>query len=577
MLRELCALGLLAISVAEQVPFESPQNSDRYEFKWPIKDVAIIGAGVSGLLAYRALAEKDHFSKIKIFERDDAPGGNWHYSDETPQSIPIELGDTPEWWKGDFVPHLPEHYPFRKQYRVSSNETSKEELEKARISHRQPKPLWKTLRANTPAPQQQVPGYEWPKGVEWASHHSKVQRYLRSFASWLGINNGDDELDERVSYNTRVELVEKRFDENGKQQGWILTLRKFVRNDEGYEESYWQEYFDAVVVAAGRFNIPHIPPIEGLVDWQKRFPERIIHSRQYRFGGSVEGKNVIVVGASASAAGISQDINSFAKTSYLSIREHSDDPRAPVRRDTHLNALPRNTTIIGEIKKFHPLSDGPDIAEGRIELLNGSIITGIDHLIFGTGFRYSFPFLPQYHNSSVKGNAPVDSEEQPIVTDGSHVRSLYLDTFYIDQPTLAFQGQNVGIQTFVYGKYAGEAIARVWAGQAHLPSKKDQWRHFWRTVEERGGLKKGFQWLNNELNSRYLNLFVAWLNAAAVENGGKLLELPPDVSEEMDLWMKARAAGVSIDPDGRNDFASRSLETDVLDHHQWRKAVLDDW
>jgi hypothetical protein len=31
-------------------------------------------------------------------------------------------------------------------------------------------------------------------------------------------------------------------------------------------------------------------------------------------------------------------------------------------------------------------------------------------------------------------------DEQPIVTNGRFARSLYLDTFYVDQPTIAFQG-----------------------------------------------------------------------------------------------------------------------------------------
>ncbi|WWC92596.1 uncharacterized protein L201_007555 [Kwoniella dendrophila CBS 6074] len=554
MLSAILATGLTVLltstCLAHRIPFNAPTDSAQYEFEWPIKDVAIIGAGVSGLLAYRSLSEKDHFKNIRIFERDEKPGGNWHYTDEIARSIPIEIGETSDWWKADYVPEIPEKLPFCRTYKVESNGTRKEDLEKKRIQHRQPKPIWKTLRANTPAPQQQVPGFTWPPGVEWASHHSKVQRYLRSFASWLGINNGDDNPD--VSYNTRVELVSKRLDKSRKQIGWSLLLRKFVENEDGsYREAYWEENFDAVVVAAGRFNIPHIPAIPGLVEWQKRFPEQIIHSRQYRFGSTTKGKNVIVVGASASATGISLDINAFASTSYLSIREDSNDPRAPVRRQTHLNQVPPNTTIIGEIKRFRSIPAGEDISKGEIELLNGTIITGIDQLVFGTG------------------------QEQPIVTDGTHVRSLYLDVFYIDQPTLAFQGQNVGIQTFSYGKYTSEAIARVWSGQAHLPHKQALWRHFWNTVEERGGLKKGFQWLQNQAEARYLRHFVSWLNSEAVTTGAKLLDLPPDVSEQMDLWMKARAAGVTVDPNGRNDFWGDSLG--INQEIEWKKAVLDDW
>lgn len=67
------------------------------------------------------------------------------------------------------------------------------------------------------------------------------------------------------------------------------------------------------------------------------------------------------------------------------------------------------------------------------------IITGIDHIIFATGFRYTYPFLPQYHNSKlgVNDTAPADGV-QPVVTDGTHLRSLYLDAFYIPDPTLTF-------------------------------------------------------------------------------------------------------------------------------------------
>ncbi|WVF68313.1 hypothetical protein IAT40_003078 [Kwoniella sp. CBS 6097] len=608
-----------------------------YKFQWPIQDVAIIGAGVSGLLSYRALSGQN-FRKIRLFERDDAPGGNWHYSDQVPASIPITRGDDEDWWKVDFEPfpnpdqseevfngesvggwgsgqekEVAEHQvtpklPWKKIHDISarSNETEKEilrhQLEKKRIGLRLPKPLWKSLKANTPAPQQQVPGFPWPPGVEWASHHSKVSRYLRSFASWLAISPGDEttkskgthinphsgSISERggeqpdVSYNTRVERISKRF-VGGRHQGWSLVLHSFIKIDENrYEEKYWEETFDAVVIAAGRFNVPHIPSIPGLAEWQARFPSEIIHSRQYRSPEIAKDKNVVVVGASASATGISIDINPYATTSYLSIREHSDDPRAPVSRQTHLTTVPSNTTFIGEIKSFHPVPEGKPISEGKIELLNGSVITRVDQLVMGTGFRYAFPFLPQYHNTSASSvgyrHLPVETEsgEQPIVTDGTHLRSLYLDTFYIDQPTIAFQGQNVGIQTFVYGKYAGEAIARVWAGKASLPSHHSMWEHFWNEVKLRGGLRKGFQWFNAKLNKRYLRFFITWLNDEAIKNGDDLLDPAPDVDEVMDLWMRARENGLLFDvnpnPDGRNDLVFRGD-----DIHDWQQAARDDW
>lgn len=59
-------------------------------------------------------------------------------------------------------------------------------------------------------------------------------------------------------------------------------------------------------------------------------------------------------------------------------------------------------------------------------------------LSFATGYRYS---LPQFHNSS---NAVKDTVDlQPIVTDGTHLRNLYLDILSIEEPTLGFAGSEL--------------------------------------------------------------------------------------------------------------------------------------
>ncbi|KAJ7247040.1 hypothetical protein C8J57DRAFT_1081227 [Mycena rebaudengoi] len=48
----------------------------------PISRVAVIGAGPSGLQAAAHLLSTN-FS-VRLFERAQAPGGNWFYTDETP-------------------------------------------------------------------------------------------------------------------------------------------------------------------------------------------------------------------------------------------------------------------------------------------------------------------------------------------------------------------------------------------------------------------------------------------------------------------------------------------------------------
>jgi hypothetical protein len=69
-------------------------------------------------------------------------------------------------------------------------------------------------------------------------------------------------------------------------------------------------------------------------------------------------------------------------------------------------------------------------------------LTGVDHIIFSTGFRYTFPFLPQYHNASIAADEDGPAGlPQPLVTDGTHFRSLYRDFIYIEEPTLGFMNR----------------------------------------------------------------------------------------------------------------------------------------
>ncbi|KAH8833644.1 hypothetical protein DL96DRAFT_452577 [Flagelloscypha sp. PMI_526] len=237
-----------------------------------------------------------------------------------PTPVPIHNRVLPDWWKSDYKPTTPPKVPFKIVHRVSNNDSlSSKQLEWERLGHRAPKPIWASLEANTPTSVQQIPGFGWPANVPTATYQWHIERYLRSFASWLGVNVGDKNPD--VSYSTRVESVEKRYNEAGKHHGWTLLLRKFVKTDEKtYEESWWTEDFDAVAVATGRFQVPSIPLIPGLVDWQARFPDQIQHTRQYRRPETYANKNVLVVGAGPSSTEIARDVNMSVKRCYLSLR-----------------------------------------------------------------------------------------------------------------------------------------------------------------------------------------------------------------------------------------------------------------
>lgn len=78
-------LLLAALVSAYQTPLEITDvhaGSEWTTFPHPIRRVAVIGAGPAGLQAAATLRAEGF--KVRLFERDEHPGGNWRYSDSTP-------------------------------------------------------------------------------------------------------------------------------------------------------------------------------------------------------------------------------------------------------------------------------------------------------------------------------------------------------------------------------------------------------------------------------------------------------------------------------------------------------------
>lgn len=98
-------------------------------------------------------------------------------------------------------------------------------------------------------------------------HHSVMQKYVESLVH----RNGYEKL---VSYDTCVELAEKVGNE------WRLVLRR--NGDADAEDEWWEERFDAVVVASGHFNVPYIPQIPGLADLERARPGSVKHTKMFR-------------------------------------------------------------------------------------------------------------------------------------------------------------------------------------------------------------------------------------------------------------------------------------------------------
>ncbi|KAK7042291.1 dimethylaniline monooxygenase [Favolaschia claudopus] len=534
------ACALQQVSASSQFAFHAPTDTERsnfvnspvdasnsesesYQFKWPIRNVAIIGAGVSGLLAYRELVDAGF--EIRMFERDAIPGGIWHYTDETPVPAPIPNEDPKI---ADYEPSLPPQgvpLPFERWY--ADHNASISTAERWR-RHRAPHGVWKSLTSNVPAPLMHFNGLPFPPETPWHIPQDMLVRYIRSAYSFFGINSNDE--NPRISYGTRVELVKKRFDENGMERGWRLTLKKFDRSGtSSCKEVWWTEVCPAKYVVRCLIILTRRTSMPLLLPRGTSMPRSCRRFRAFR--KMFSNKSVLMVGAGVSYPsqilyrGMLRraDIHRFVKhkRNYLSLRVHSTTPL------DFLQLLPHDVQIVPGIERFHA-------SNGTIQFSDGTTLSDIDHIVFSTGYQYTFPFLPQYHNSSIPMNeeGPED-QPQPLVTDGSHYRSLYRDFIYIEEPTLV----NLNTVTWTFGEYFAIALARVWSGTARLPNQKEMWKEYRHAVADRGGYGKGVLYFNFV---EYIKFFSGWLNSAAFEFGGKTVDgLPGDYFHILKTFLTA--------------------------------------
>lgn len=395
-----------------------------------------------------------------------------------------------------------------------------------------------------------VPELPWPEGTPWKLTQYQLRNYVRAFASFHGVNSNDD--NPAASYNTRVELVEKLVNADGEEEGWRLWLKKLeVFRNGTSEATWWTEDFDAVAVASGRYQAPFMPSIPGLAEMVEHFPDEIMHARQYRRPQSLANKTVMIVGAATSGAEISRDINRWAGKVYQSIKANTSGETNSDDAINYILRLPANTTKVPQIKQFLPLDGASSVRDARAELINGTILTDIDHFIFSTGYRYSFPFLRRYYDdnmsSSLAPSIPPNSSSTTFLPlDGTHIRELHQDLFWIRDPTIAFLGINFGpgVQTFLFTDYLALALAKVWSETAFLPSQDEMWRTHEERVHAQGGYGHGLHLIESSRFKQDIRYFVGWLNDAAVRYGGKQIEgLPKYYEEVKSYFLKAISGG----------------------------------
>ncbi|KAJ7852017.1 FAD/NAD-P-binding domain-containing protein [Mycena leptocephala] len=522
---------LISVSTQSEDTFETPKPLWT-TFHHPIRRVAVVGAGPAGLQAAAKLIE--HNFTVRLFERAPHPGGNWLLSEETPVREPYpdkSIGQTDE---------IPAQLPATRYYNEGDDGLR---LDYRWTEHWQPRPIWDSLHINTPKISTELPDVRYDPDTPWVVSNHAVQRHVRSYASHHCLNSNDHcpttaSAPPVTSYSTRVEKLEK----NAEAHTWVLTLRRLERLHESHRilAEWWTETFDAVVLATGPYTAPHVPDIDGIVDWSKAMEGgqySVYHSQAYRHPERYANKTVLIVGGSVSASEIARDLRSFAHRIIASVR-----PANNSLRQLDLSRFPNITEFVPEIGFLELLSGHRNgIRSGKIHLINGSVLWGIDEIILATGYR-GYALFP-----------PNSTTERP--------ENIHWTGHYIPDPTLAY---TFG-RPWTLGRYQSYGLAKVWEGSARLPTseqmKLELEEEYWR------------EWLGEAVFRRY----ITWLNNASLEHGGRFVEPPPiENIEVLKYYMFVYLLNNTMNRDNIGHFDISMLAGQLGDKDPWDALVNED-
>ncbi|THV67013.1 FAD/NAD(P)-binding domain-containing protein [Aureobasidium pullulans] len=448
-----------------------------------IRRVAVIGAGPSGAITLDALAREEAFDQIRVFDRQEGPGGCW-YGDKNPP-VPLTNLAALATRTADQPLELPVQVPGRVKKNGQPRWTDSS--------------IYPYLETNVDVvtmeyTQEPISGELSARTIELHGENSPFRHWtiMRDYVTSLFQRKGYEDL---VSYNTHVERVEKVGDE------WKVTLRK----EEGDEDYWWVEHFDAVIVASGHFNVPYVPAVRGLEELERQHPGSVLHSKMYRGREAYQGKRVVVVGGSVSAADISTDLVGVVDSKvYAVVNGHT------------INVYFGDGAFNNPGVSRKPTISHIDTSDGRrtVHFIDGTFVENVDNIIFGTGYSWSLPFLPD------------------VKIRNNRVPGLYQNVVYQQDPTLLFVGAVGAGLTFKIFEWQAVLAARLLAGRAELPSLEEQQR--W---EEERIKKKGDGPAFNVIHPDFEEYFETVRSLAGPGEDGKGRPLPPYKPEWFQAFM----------------------------------------
>ncbi|KAL8970837.1 MAG: hypothetical protein Q9183_001336 [Haloplaca sp. 2 TL-2023] len=486
-----------------------------------IKTVAIIGAGPSGLTAAKYLLSESHFTTIKIFEKRATVGGVWNYTPlpSSPKPLPPSLTPSSTPSPTSSLPSSDSSTPPRTPSGDdASHKTTAINTVTAHLPHLNT-PMYQSLETNLPHMLMQFSDTPFPSQTQLFPSQEVVMRYLEGYA---------DEIRHLIQFCTEVVDV-RPAEESSTGAGWDVTLTKSVV-ESSVAGSIRTEHFDAVLVANGHCNWPLLPPIKGLEEWARMYPDSLHHSMSYKNPDAFTNKShrsdqplqrTLLVGGGPSGADISTQISKTCKPPLLVSTQSKSPYHLPLGdRAVDLPAL---------------VSLSP---ESRTAIFsNGQVEHDIDSIILCTGYSYQYPFLESWY-------PPAEVREK-----GVGILPLYKHIFHIRHPTLAFLEVPEMIVPFPLAEAQAAVVARVWSGRLTLPPYEEmgKWVEDVRTAKGEG---RSMHALKPPQDVRYMKDMGYWCCKATMlgaEQDPPTLDpstqgkMPREWDERM-WWLRTQAA-----------------------------------
>lgn len=149
---------------------------------------------------------------------------------------------------------------------------------------------------------------------------------------------------------------------------------------------------------------------------------------------------MLVVGGGSSAIDIVREVSTVATNVYQCIRTQTELSR---------QAVERNAPNVHQIDLVQEIVNQQD--QSFVRLQNGQDIKDLDTIIFGTGYLYSFPFLP--------------FQKDNLIVTGQKVHNLDHYMFYQKNPTLCFLGLPIRVVPMPLMQRQSIVMARYWSGK----------------------------------------------------------------------------------------------------------------